>query len=160
VSGQGLDWRAFSSLRPDLADAGRELFYQYGVGLAFLGTVRPDGGPRLHPFCPVLDDGLYGFIVPSPKRDDLHRDGRYAMHSFPADETEDAFMLSGTARSTEDGAVRDRLEARYREERDLSDSTRMEDQELFEFVIERCLMTRTKGHGDPSPHHVVWRVPP
>ena len=87
------------------------------MGLAFLGTVRADGGPRLHPFCPVIDDGLYAFIVPSPKRDDLHRDGRYAMHSFPADENEDAFTLAGTVKLTEDGAVRDRLEARYRDER-------------------------------------------
>ena len=159
MSGQGLDWRAFSSLRPGLADAGRELFYQYGVGLAFLGTVRPDGGPRLHPFCPVLDDALYGFIVPSPKRNDLHRDGRYAMHSFPADDNEDAFTLAGTVRLTEDGAVRDRLEALFRHERSQPASTAMEDQDLFEFLIERCLLTRTTGHGDPSPRHVVWTAP-
>ena len=156
-----ISWPDFQAQQPELARQGAGLLYHYGVGLAFLGTVRADGGPRLHPMCPLLTGtGLYAFIVPSPKRDDLHRDGRYAMHSFPADETEDAFMLSGTARSTEDGAVRDRLEARYREERDLSGSTLMEDQELFEFVIERCLMTRTKGHGDRSPHHVVWRAPP
>ncbi|HEY5859818.1 MAG TPA: hypothetical protein VIX62_05995, partial [Actinomycetota bacterium] len=73
MTGPGLDWREFSALRPDLADAGKQLLYQFGVGLAFLGTVRADGGPRLHPFCPVIDDGLFAFIVPSPKRDDLHR---------------------------------------------------------------------------------------
>jgi hypothetical protein len=45
--------------RPDLADASRALLYQFGVGLAFLSTVRPDGGPRVHPVwhtkypCPV-----------------------------------------------------------------------------------------------------------
>jgi len=156
VSGPGLDWRAFSALRPDLADAGKQMFYQYGVGLAFLSTVRADGGPRLHPFCPVIDDGLYAFIVPSPKRDDLHRDGRYAMHSFPADENEDAFTLAGTVRLTEDDAVWDRLEARYRAERSQPATTPMDDQDLFEFVIERCLLTRTTGHGDPSPRHVVW----
>jgi len=156
VSGSGLDWREFSALRPDLTDAGRQLLYQYGVGLAFLGTVRADGGPRLHPFCPVIDDGLYAFIVPSPKRDDLHRDGRYAMHSFPADENEDAFTLAGTVRPTEDDRVRDRLEARYRRERSQPATTSMGDQELFEFIIERCLLTRTTGHGDVSPRHVVW----
>ena len=132
MTGPGLDWREFSALRPDLADAGKQLLYQYGVGLAFLGTVRADGGPRLHPFCPVIDDGLYAFIVPSPKRDDLHRDGRYAMHSFPADENEDAFTLAGTVRLTEDGAVRDRLEARYRDERTRRPRP-LDDQDLFEF---------------------------
>jgi len=35
----------------------------------------------------------------------------------------------------------------------------MEDQDLFEFLIERCLLTRTTGHGDPSPRHVVWTAP-
>ena len=159
VTGPGLDWREFSALRPDLADAGKQLLYQFGVGLAFLGTVRADGGPRLHPFCPVLDDGLFAFIVPSPKRDDLHRDGRYAMHSFPADENEDAFMLAGTVRLTEGSAVRDRLEARYRGERSQPATTAMDDQDLFEFSIERCLLTRTTGHGDPSPRHVVWKAP-
>jgi hypothetical protein len=24
------------------------------VGLAFVATVRPDGGPRVHPMCPVI----------------------------------------------------------------------------------------------------------
>ena len=159
MTGSGLDWRQFSTLRPDLAEVGKQLLYQYGVGLAFLGTARADGGPRLHPFCPVIDDGLYAFIVPSPKRDDLHRDGRYAMHSFPADENEDAFMVAGTARVMEQGAVRDRLEARYRDERSQPATTMMEDQELFEFTIERCLLTRTTGHGDPSPVHLVWTSP-
>lgn len=44
--------------------------------------------------CPLLTDtGLYAFIVPTPKQKDLHRDGRYAMHSFPLDDKEDAFYL-------------------------------------------------------------------
>ncbi|HTW98681.1 MAG TPA: hypothetical protein VMD59_07890 [Acidimicrobiales bacterium] len=48
-------WSEFAALRPDLATAGRELLYQHGVGLAFLATVRPDGRPRLHPMCPLVD---------------------------------------------------------------------------------------------------------
>ena len=54
------------------------LLYQFGVGLAFLATVRRDGGPRVHPMCPLIHQGgLYGFFVPGPKQADLHRDGRY-----------------------------------------------------------------------------------
>jgi hypothetical protein len=49
-------WGGFASRRPDLAEAGRALLYQYGVGLAFLGTTDRAGGPRVHPICPLLTD--------------------------------------------------------------------------------------------------------
>ena len=45
----------------------------------------------------VTDDALVGFLQPSPKRQDLERDGRYALHSFPPEDNEDAFMVSGRA---------------------------------------------------------------
>jgi Pyridoxamine 5'-phosphate oxidase len=155
----GVRWGTFATERPDVAEAGHALLYQFGVGLAFLATVRADGGPRLHPFCPVLhDDGLYAFLIPSPKRDDLHRDGRYAMHSFPADENEDAFALIGTAELVTDAALRDRLERRFTAERPHVEAVDFGRQELFELLIERCLLTRTSGHGDPAPRHQVWRI--
>src|SRR6266542_1688693 len=91
-------WGEFAQRRPDLAADGRALLYQHGVGLAFLATLRRDGGPRLHPMCPLLtDDGVFAFIIPSPKQDDLRRDGRYAMHSFPCPDNEDAFHVAGRA---------------------------------------------------------------
>jgi hypothetical protein len=91
-----LTWAQFAHARPDLAEAGRRLMYQFGVGLAFLATVRADGAPRLHPICPLLtDQALLGFLQPSPKRHDLHRDGRYALHAFPSEANEDAFYLCG-----------------------------------------------------------------
>ena len=157
MSNGAVRWGAFANLRPDLAEAGRQIFYQYGVGLAFLGTVRADGGPRVHPFCPMLDgEGLYAFIVPSPKREDLHRDGRYAMHTFPADENEDAFYLTGVCRPVSDPDVRSGLEQSYIAERPQLTSTALAEQQPFEFLIERCLLTRTTGHGDQTPEHIVW----
>jgi hypothetical protein len=67
-------WSEFKKERPDLAEAGRELLYFYGPGLGLLGTVRKDGAPRLHPICPIVtDEGLYAFIIPSPKLHDLRR---------------------------------------------------------------------------------------
>ena len=67
-----LTWGQFAAARPDLAATGRSLYYQVGVGLGFLATVRADGAPRVHPVCPLLvDDGLYLFLIPSPKRADL-----------------------------------------------------------------------------------------
>jgi hypothetical protein len=77
-------WVGFAQQWPEMAEAGRALLYQFGVGLAFLATTRQDGGPRVHPICPQLyETGLYAFVIPSPKRNDLLRDGRYALHSFP-----------------------------------------------------------------------------
>jgi hypothetical protein len=57
----GLTWGEFARVRPDLAEAGESLLTQVGIGLAFLATVRQDGGPRLHPICVVVtDEALYG----------------------------------------------------------------------------------------------------
>jgi hypothetical protein len=152
-------WRAFQEQRPDLAGAGRDLLYQVGVGLAFLATVRPDGGPRLNPMCPVLaDDRVFAFIVPGPKCRDLERDGRYAMHSFPCDDNEDAFMLTGDATRITDVELRRRLVAQFLGERSALTLTEADlaDQTLFEFSVDRVLLTRTTGHGDPAPQHTVW----
>jgi hypothetical protein len=100
-------WNEFSALRPDLAEPGRALLYQVGVGLGYLATTRPDGAPRLHPMCPVMHDaGLFAFIIPSPKQRDLRRDGRYALHSFPCEDNEDAFSFSGMARLVADAGLR------------------------------------------------------
>jgi hypothetical protein len=156
-----LTWGAFRRTRPDLADAGRDLLYQFGVGLAFLATVRPDGAPRVHPMCPVIvGDGLYGLLVPSPKRGDLLRDGRYALHAFPADENEDAFYLTGTAEPRPGSAIWDTVTAAFLAERGLAERPpSMGSQRLFEFSIGSCLLTRTDGHGDPAPKHTVWNGP-
>lgn len=156
-----LGWSDFRTDQPQLAAACRALTYQFGVGLAFLATVRPDGGPRVHPMCPLIaDQGLFAFLIPSPKRADLHRDARYAMHSFPADQNEDAFYLTGTARPSGDAEVRDALREQFLRERDLQGPPKgFDDQELFVFDIERCLYTVTRGHGDTEPHHTTWRAP-
>jgi hypothetical protein len=156
-----LPWAAFADERPDLADAGRDLLYQFGVGLAFLATTRADGAPRLHPMCPILvAEGLFAFIVPSPKRADLHRDGRYAMHSFPTDDNEDAFAISGRATLVSDAAISSHLIDRFGAERGLSEPPSEADSwEAFEFHVTSCLLTLTTGHGDPEPRHTTWRAP-
>ena len=156
-----LTWGEFAEERPDLADAGRQLLYQFGVGLAFLATTRADGAPRVHPMCPLLtDDGLYAFIVPSPKRNDLHRDGRYAMHSFPTDDNEDAFSVTGRAQAVMDTGLVARLADRYQLEREMNEPPdALPMWGLFEFLVGSCLLTRTTGHGDTAPRHTPWRPP-
>ena len=143
-------WEAFASSAPDLAEAGRGLLYQYGIGLGFLATVRSDGGPRLHPFCPVIGEGgLFAFIVPSPKRTDLFRDGRYAIHSFPPEDVDDEFLVMGVAHPVEAAPVREALVAAYH--------MPVEGEwALFEFDIERALLSRYRARGDWPPTYSVW----
>jgi hypothetical protein len=153
-------WAEFASFRSDLADAGRKLLYQYGVGLAFLATSRADGGPRVHPMCPLLtEDELYGFIVPSPKRFDLRRDGRYALHSFPSDDNEDAFYIMGRAARVLDEMTEASLATQFAAERHMSEPPAdLSTWQPYSFDIETCVLTQTTGHGDPKPRHTIWRA--
>ena len=154
-------WPDFKELQPDLAKQGADLLYHFGVGLGFLSTIRPDGGPRLHPMCPLLsEDGLYAFIIPSPKQRDLHRDGRYAMHSFPMEDNEDAFYLTGHAHAVSDVHLRTTLATQFVEERiTFAVPEPTSDHHLFQFDIGTVLLTRTASHGDSAPRHNVWRAP-
>jgi hypothetical protein len=156
-----MTWSELAVAAPEVEAFGRALLYQHDVGLAFLATVGADGSPRVHPMCPVLDGtGLYAFLIPSPKQRDLHRDGRCSMHSYPRDDDEDAFFLRGRADLIEDADVRRRLGAQFVAERArFAVPEPAADHELFEFRVERCLVTRTTGHGDPAPEKVVWRAP-
>ena len=155
-----LTWREFDEQQPELAAAGRGLLYQHGVGLAFLATIRGDGRPRLHPFCPLFgSDGLFAFNIPSPKQTDLRRDGWYSMHSFPCPDNEDAFYVSGRARLVTDDAVRGLLAAQFVDERSqFSVPSPASEDALFEFDLDSCLLTETTGHGDAAPQHRVWHA--
>ena len=155
-----VSWGELREVRPDLEEAGRALLYQFGVGLAFLATVRPDGGPRLHPMCPVIDGGqLCGLLIPSLKREDLHHDARYAMHSFPTDDNEDAFYVTGSAAFVHDQRAWSSVATRFLQEREWKQPPDDFDaQELFRFDVETCLLTTTTGHGDQNPQHTLWRA--
>jgi hypothetical protein len=155
----GVDWGEFERLRPDLAGAGKDLFYAFGVGLAFLSTVRADGGPRVHPMCPMIfERGLFAFLIPSPKAGDLRRDPRYAMHSFPMEDNEDAFYITGTAHELLDTPSKPMLERAYREERPHVSELDLSGQSVFGFRIGMAMRTTTTGHGDPSPTHEIWKA--
>jgi hypothetical protein len=153
-----VSWERFAASQPDLATAGRDLLYQFGVGLAFLSTIRPDGGPRLHPVCPVLMSGrLLAHIIPSLKRDDLYRDARYALHSFPSPDNEDAFYLTGRAQPVSDAGLAADAAAQFLAEREIETAPDgFADGHFFEFLLGRCLLTTTTGQGDWHPQHVTW----
>jgi hypothetical protein len=92
--------------RPDMAEAARRLLSIPGVGFGYLATLRADGAPRIHPVNVAIVDGcLFSFLVPSPKRDDLERDGRYALHTTGSETENDEVAISGRARRCESDAV-------------------------------------------------------
>lgn len=134
-------WSEFASDEPRLADAIRALIQQYGPGLGYLATVRADGGPRVHPVSPVItDDGLFCFIVDSPKRRDLERDGRYALHSFPPEESDDEAYVAGRARPVTDPARVARLAEHLH-------AAPHVDWRLFEFTVDVAMLARHGGGG-------------
>ena len=150
-----LTWLEFKSAEPGLAAEAQRLFYQWKVGLAALATVRPDGGPRVHPICPLItDDGLFGFIVSGPKLEDLKRDGRYSLHSesVPPPNYDDGFYFTGRVSFPTDTDVRARCEAQFKAERPDFDFP-MGDQTLVEFHLERALLMIT------NQKPTVWRAP-
>src|SRR3954451_4363154 len=100
-----ISWSDFAGDRADLAHIGRDMLYGFDVGLGFLATVRLDGGPRVHPVCPIfVGERLYAMVIPGPKLEDLKRDERYALHSetFPPPREDDGFYVSGRVERVDD----------------------------------------------------------
>ena len=157
---QGATWGDLRAARPDLAAVGRRLLYSFDIGLGFLATSRRDGGPRVHPICPVLTDtGLFAMILPGPKLDDLRRDARYALHgeTYPPPHQDDAFYVTGTAIEVSDRVLWEQIASRMLAERGLTERwSRFDEQVLFELRIDRCLLTLTEaGDGFPAGH-TIW----
>jgi len=152
-------WSQFEHGNADMAASGRKLLYQFGIGLGYLATVRRDGGPRVHPFCPILLDGrLYGLIAESPKQRDLLRDGRYAMHTFPSPERDDEFYVTGRAIRRPDAALATRVRNAFL----ATGGTSTNDEMLFELDIEHALLATYKKRGEPDnwpPIYTKWHAP-
>jgi hypothetical protein len=153
-------WGELYRARPDIATKGHQLFYEYGVGIGFLATVRPDGGPRVHPISPLMTDrALLGLIIPGPKLNDLRRDRRYALHSstFAPPRQDHAFYVVGTATEVTDPVAWERAARQFLAEREIDDRwPGFESQVLFEFEVERCLLTLTSGEDGLPAGHTLW----
>jgi hypothetical protein len=147
-------WSSGEMANTEMAEAGRRLLYQHGPGLAYLATVRRDGGPRLHPICPTLVDGhLYCAILrTSPKCRDLVRDGRYALHAFPAVDVDDEFFVAGRAQVVDAAgmAACERGLAR--------DGVTSSDHTAFELDLERALWSRYETRPQWPPTYTRWRT--
>jgi hypothetical protein len=99
-------WAEFAEQAPELAAFGEARFRS---GVAYLGTLRADGGPRVHPVTPILGEELFLFMeLTSPKGKDLQRDGRYTLHCSVADSNggEGEFYVRGQAALVSDPRLR------------------------------------------------------
>lgn len=151
-------WTEFEQADPTVAAAGRKLLYQFGIGLGYLATVRKDGGPRVHPICPIqTEGGLYGLIGTSPKQRDLLRDGRYALHTFPSPDIDDEFYVTGHAVHLDDASLAGRVRAAFI----ATGGTSTNDELLFGFHIEHALLSTYKKRGEPNnwpPKYTKWHA--
>jgi hypothetical protein len=100
-------WSKFAAAAPDLADFGLR---RLQGRVAYLATVRADGGPRVHPVSPFFGPGrMFVYMEPtSPKGHGLQRDDRYALHGTVEDSDggEGEIYLSGRARLVPDAQGR------------------------------------------------------
>ncbi len=150
-------WAEFEKAQPEMAALfGGILGW---IPIAYLATVRQDGAPRVHPVCPIFTDGrMFVAMAPdSPKRLDLVRDGRYALHALPGkwDDSgrgDHEFYATGRARRTEDpDTLRRAAEAAGHE-------VRPQDW-VFEFDIGRVMTAYWEKVGRPGTYAVrqFWR---
>src|SRR6187397_2837139 len=98
-------WKEFAQQAPEMAAFGEARF---GSGVAYLGTLRADGSPRVHPVTPIIGDQLFLFMEPtSPKGSDLRRDPRYTLHCAVEDSSggEGEFYVRGRGTFTDDPAL-------------------------------------------------------
>jgi len=100
-------WKEFAEQAPQFAEFGKSRFQS---GVAYLGTLRPDGSPRVHPATPIIGEQLFLFMEPtSPKGKDLLRDTRYTLHCSVEDSSGGGgeFYVRGRAILTDNLRVRE-----------------------------------------------------
>ncbi|MEO8610493.1 MAG: pyridoxamine 5'-phosphate oxidase family protein [Chloroflexota bacterium] len=100
-------WKEFAEQAPEFAAFGAARF---GSEVAYLGTLRADGSPRVHPVTPIVGDQLFLFMEPtSPKGKDLQRDPRYTLHCSVKDSGggEGEFYVRGRGTFSDDSLVRE-----------------------------------------------------
>jgi hypothetical protein len=152
-------WGELAAIRPELMARARDLFLieqpdaPGPAGLAYLATIRADGGPRIHPISPaVLDGHLYAFVVRrSPKAADLVRDPRYALHSWPLPFEADGFddeevALTGRAALIDDPNLIGRVAAA------------VGDDPMSGIVFELAIETALHKHRRGGLTYDVWRA--
>ncbi len=142
-------WTEFAQQAPELAEFGKARFQS---GVAYLGTLRADGGPRVHPVTPIIGEQLFLFMEPtSPKGQDLKRDPRYSLHCSVKDSSggDGEFYVRGRATLTDDPHIREQAVR-------ASSYTPQDYYILFMLTIEFAFMN-IYVNGKPTPRR--WQSP-
>jgi hypothetical protein len=142
-------WSEFTAQAPQMAAFGKERF---GSEVAYLGTLRADGSPRVHPVTPIIGEQLFLFMEPtSPKGKDLQRDPRYILHCSVENSSggKGEFYVRGLANLTADPLVRAQAIQ-------VSPYTPEDRYILFILTIEFAFMNVYVG-GEPNPRR--WQSP-
>ena len=143
-----VSWGEFAAAAPEIARRGKDLLYRTGDGEALLITVRGDEPPAAHPISVrVVGEGLYAFILPSPKQRDLLEDGRYALHAHFDPAAPNEFLLRGRVRPLDD-RTRARLAADW--------SWTVGSAPGFEFLIDEALLGERPTADDWPPKYSTW----
>ena len=142
-------WKKFEQQAPELAEFGK---VRFASGVAYLGTVRADGSPRVHPVTPIIGERLFLFMEPtSPKGKDLQRDPRYTLHCSVEDSSGGGgeFYVRGRAALVNDPRVREQAVR-------ASSYTPQDRYILFMLKIEFAFMN-IYVEGEPRPQR--WLAP-
>lgn len=146
-----MSWKDLEEADQELATFGAGRFVG---GVAYLGTVRKDGGPRVHPVTPIVGQGrLFLFMEPtSPKGHDLRRDGRYALHSAVSDPGggNGEFLITGRAAFIEEPETRALAV-------ELAPYDPADRYVLFELSVDSALATIYDETGEPQRRR--WKRP-
>lgn len=149
-------WIDLERESPELSASGLRLLYQGSeTASAFLATVAPDRGPRVHPIFPVVASGdLWLFIVNiSPKYRDLTRNQRFALHSLPTPEGGEEFYVRGRAIEVTDAQTRAGIVSATGQRQGRSDF-----EALFRCELSSVLYTKWDNWGTSEawPNYRKW----
>jgi hypothetical protein len=146
-------WGDFAEAEPEMARVMESSLAW--IPICYLATVRKDGGPRVHPICPIIGKGRMFVAVnqASPKRFDLKNDRRYALHALPGKDDAE-FYMTGRVTMVEDPSSRDLCTKS-------AGHTVHESDWLFEFEVERVMTAHWEKVGQPDTYAVrkFWHAP-
>jgi hypothetical protein len=127
--------------------------------IAYLATVRADGGPRLHPFCPILAGGRLFAAIPwsSPKGDDLRRDPRCVIHALPGPEDDELSIRARARDVSSDDVTRTLVVGIVTASGVGGMIDTASNHALFEFDLERVDVARWLDIGQPGTRAVRRR---
>jgi hypothetical protein len=169
-------WAEFESAAPELGQAAARLWpgiialdrsepLATGASwfaIAYLATVRPDGAPRLHPFCPVLARGRLFAAIPrrSPKGWDLRRDPRCVIHAMPGADDDELCIRARAVEATDDRSIRALVRGVVVRSGVGGMIESVSNDPIFEFDLEQVDGARWLNIGQPGTHatRCQWRA--